>query len=99
VELAMPRTRAKGAGRKSRVLEDLSVDDQTLFEALRSLRKTLAESRGVPPYVIFGDATLVDLCRQRPTTPAEFLAINGVGAVKLERFGDAFLGAIRDHST
>jgi ATP-dependent DNA helicase RecQ len=99
VELAMPRTRAKGAGRKSRVLEDLSVDDQALFEALRSLRKTLAESRGVPPYVIFGDATLVDLCRQRPTTPAEFLAINGVGAVKLERFGDAFLGAIRDHST
>ncbi len=98
LELAMPRTRAKGAARKSRVLEDLSLDDQALFETLRALRKELAESRGVPPYVIFGDATLVDLCRQRPTTPEEFLAINGVGAVKLERFGDDFLGAIRDHS-
>jgi ATP-dependent DNA helicase RecQ len=97
VELAMPRVRAKGGGKKSRALVDLSPDDQALFEALRALRKQLAEERGVPPYVIFGDATLLDLCRLRPATPGEFLEVNGVGAVKLERFGSAFLAAISDH--
>ena len=98
VELAMPRVRAKGAGRKSRALVDLSPEDQALFESLRALRKQLAEERGVPPYVIFGDATLIDLCRLRPSTPEAFLEVNGVGAVKLERFGDAFLAAIADHA-
>ena len=91
VELAMPRVRAKRAGKKSRVLEALSQDDQSLFETLRALRKQLAEERGVPPYVIFGDATLIELCRLRPATPGAFLEVNGVGAVKLERFGEAFL--------
>ena len=98
VELARPRVKARGTGRKSRALVDLGPDDQVLFEALRTLRKALAEARGVPPYVIFGDATLIDLCRRRPTTPEEFLEVNGVGAVKLERFGEAFLAAISDHA-
>ncbi len=65
-----------------------------LFEALRSLRKKLAEEKGVPPYVIFGDAALVEMSQRRPTTEAQFLDINGVGQVKLERYGAVFLGAI-----
>ena len=70
--------------------------DERLFEALRALRKRLAEERGVPPYVIFGDATLIDMCRLRPANEAEMLEVNGVGAVKLERFGEAFLAEIVD---
>lgn len=98
VELAMPRVKARSAGRKSRALADLDPADESLFESLRALRKQLAEARGVPPYVIFGDATLIELCRHRPSTPAEFLEINGVGAVKLERFGEPFLQAIAEYA-
>ncbi|MEE4172921.1 MAG: DNA helicase RecQ [Xanthomonadales bacterium] len=97
VELAMPRVRTRSTGKKSRALADLDPADQALFEALRAVRKQLAEERGVPPYVIFGDATLIDLCRRRPASPEDFLEVNGVGAVKLERFGDIFLSAIADH--
>jgi len=94
IELAMPRVRLKKSGKAARVTADLDDDDRRLFETLRELRKALAEERGVPPYVIFGDATLVELCRRRPATPAEFLEINGVGEVKLERFGADFLETI-----
>ena len=96
VELARPRVRAAatGKGRPARASAELDATDRDLFEALRALRKQLAEERSVPPYVIFGDATLVEFCRHRPATREEFLAINGVGEVKLGRFGDAFLALI-----
>jgi ATP-dependent DNA helicase RecQ len=50
----------------------------------------------VPPYVIFGDATLVEMSRKRPRDEMELLGINGVGQVKLERYGSAFLKVISD---
>jgi ATP-dependent DNA helicase RecQ len=98
VELARPRSRTGGAGkgRGSRASAELEERDRRLFEALRALRKRLAEEQGVPPYVIFGDATLIELCRHRPSSREAFLAINGVGQVKLERFGDVFMEAIAD---
>ena len=65
-----------------------------LFETLREIRKQLAAEQGVPPYVIFGDATLVEMCHERPSNDEEFLQINGVGQVKLERHGNVFLEAI-----
>ncbi len=65
-----------------------------LFEKLRELRKRLADERGVPPYVIFGDATLIEMSRRRPGNETEFLEISGVGQVKLERHGEAFLHTI-----
>ena len=65
-----------------------------LFEDLRVLRKQLAEEGGVPPYHIFGDASLLEMSRERPASEQEFLAINGVGQVKLERHGSAFLEVI-----
>ena len=70
------------------------MEDLQLFERLRDLRKRLADERGVPPYVIFGDATLVEMSRRRPADGEELLDISGVGQVKLERHGEAFLRAI-----
>ena len=68
--------------------------DQTLFEALRAERRRLAESHGVPAYVIFHDATLAQMAAQRPRTLVEMAGINGVGGAKLERYGQAFLAVI-----
>jgi ATP-dependent DNA helicase RecQ len=65
-----------------------------LFEALRRRRKEIADELDLPPYVIFHDATLMQLAEHRPTTEAAMLGINGVGAVKLERYGKAFLEII-----
>jgi ATP-dependent DNA helicase RecQ len=66
-----------------------------LFEALRGLRRTLAEERGVPPYVIFSDASLRDMARLRPTTLEQFREVKGVGEWKLQTFGERFVAAIR----
>ena len=73
---------------------ELDTDDLRLFESLRSLRKKLAKKTGVPPYVIFGDAALVEMSKLRPQNEVEFLGINGVGQVKLERYGGEFLDVI-----
>ncbi|MGA9574797.1 MAG: DNA helicase RecQ [Lysobacterales bacterium] len=96
LELARPRLKetVRKKKRKAGPVEDLSEDDLRLFETLREIRKQLAEEQGVPPYVIFGDVALVEMSRERPSTPAEFLQINGVGEVKLERHGAVFLDAI-----
>lgn len=71
--------------------------DRDLFEVLRTLRREIAEKKGVPAYIVFGDATLRDLARQRPSTSAGFLGISGVGQRKLEEYGDQFVAAINEH--
>jgi ATP-dependent DNA helicase RecQ len=71
--------------------------DQELFEGLRSLRKQIAGERGVPPYVVFSDATLRELARVRPTTMQNFRLIYGVGENKLKEFGERFVGFIAEH--
>lgn len=68
-----------------------------LFETLRELRRGIADERGVPPYVVFSDASLRDMARLLPTCPEEFLAVHGVGAKKLADLGPRFLDAIRAH--
>ena len=68
--------------------------DLALFENLRALRKAIADEAGFPPYVVFSDAALTDMCVRRPTTDEEFLAVGGVGLTKLERYGAAFLAEI-----
>ncbi len=65
--------------------------DADLFDRLRGLRRDLAERQGVPAYVVFNDRTLREMARRRPRTAAELLEVPGVGAVKLERYGSAFL--------
>jgi len=68
--------------------------DEALFAELRTLRKDLADARGVPPYVIFGDVSLRHMARRYPVTDGAFLAIPGVGSQKLADFGTAFQQAI-----
>ncbi len=72
--------------------------DRELFEMLRSLRLSLARSRGVPPYVIFHDTTLRELARHRPQTIDALRHIYGVGARKADDLGDAVLEVIREHA-
>lgn len=71
--------------------------DKVLFGRLRKLRKRIAEEAQVPPFVVFGDSSLQDMATTLPTTDAEFLRVSGVGQVKLERYGQAFLEEIRDY--
>jgi ATP-dependent DNA helicase RecQ len=94
IELARPRLQEKRKKKKAGAALELNDDDLRLFETLREIRKQLAKDQGVPPYVIFGDATLVEMSRERPSSDEEFLGINGVGQVKLERHGETFLQAI-----
>ncbi len=95
LELARPRIQEKKTKKKkSAAAVELSEDDLRLFETLREIRKQLAGEQGVPPYVIFGDVTLLEMSRERPASDDEFLEINGVGQVKLERHGVTFLEAI-----
>lgn len=67
-----------------------------LFEDLRTLRRQLADERGVPAYVVFSDATLLAMAETRPTTEAGLLGVPGVGPVKLERYAEAFLAVLSD---
>lgn len=67
---------------------------EPLWQALKARRKELAERAGVPPYVVFHDATLKEFVRVRPRTREAMLALHGVGETKLQRFGDAFLQVI-----
>jgi ATP-dependent DNA helicase RecQ len=71
--------------------------DETLFEKLRGLRRTLAEEREVPAYIIFSDVALREMARQYPTTPAQFRRIAGVGEQKLKDFAEPFLKIIATH--
>ncbi len=68
-----------------------------LFEALRACRRVLAEEAGVPPYVIFHDATLRQMAEERPDSRSGMGQISGVGTRKLEAYGDAFLAVLRDY--
>jgi ATP-dependent DNA helicase RecQ len=89
------RLKTKKATRKKgeRALAQAAVDDD-LFERLRRLRKTIADESGVPPYVVFSDATLREFAANKPTTLNAFREISGVGDVKLERYGERFVSAI-----
>ncbi|MFK7821753.1 MAG: RecQ family ATP-dependent DNA helicase, partial [Planctomycetaceae bacterium] len=71
--------------------------DRDLFDALRGLRKELATQRGVPPYIVFGDASLREMALHKPTTKAELRSIKGVGEKKLADYGDIFLDKIGEH--
>lgn len=97
LSLALPRTKAvvtkKSRERQANTAADY---DKNLFDKLRALRKHLANEASVPPFVIFSDASLIEMCIHKPKTNADFLTINGVGKTKLERYGSHFLQAIAD---
>ncbi len=74
-------------------------DDASLWEALRAHRLELAKTQGVPPYVIFHDSALLEMTRTVPTSLEALASISGIGQVKLERYGDSFLGVLRGHAS
>jgi ATP-dependent DNA helicase RecQ len=96
LELARPRLRERTA-RQKKLAAPVEGRDELLFELLRELRTDLARHEGIAPYMVFGDAALTQMAVLQPATPAGFLEINGVGAKKLEKYGDQFLGAIAEY--
>lgn len=71
--------------------------EEGLFNALRELRKQIADSKGVPPYVVFSDATLKSMSADHPINPQEMSMISGVGDFKLEEYGDVFINEIQNY--
>ena len=92
----LPAKEAKQRGQTVSKAGDIDCDE-TLFAALRALRRELAEARSVPPYVIFGDVALRHMARAYPVTEEDFAGIPGVGQQKLVDFGAAFTGAVRQY--
>lgn len=84
------RRSASGASLETK----LDPGSAVLFDALRTCRRKLAEEAGVPPYVVFHDATLIDMAQRRPMTLAAMLEVSGVGEAKLEKYGGDFLEVI-----
>jgi ATP-dependent DNA helicase RecQ len=86
--------RQQARGERTRASLDIAAHEAPLWDALRGLRARLAKEQGVPAYVIFHDATLLAMLRERPQTLGALGAISGVGERKLERYGEAFLDAL-----
>ncbi len=83
-------------GPKVRPADTLEAGQRELFEQLRILRREIASEKKIPPYIVFSDRTLADMCRKIPRTEAELLDVNGVGEYKLEHYGAQFLEILRD---
>lgn len=100
VQLSMPRP----ATRKAPVTEakvdaaDLTAPEEALFQELRAWRRAIAQERGLPPYVILGDATLRELARRRPTSEQAIRGIKGIGEAKARDLGDRLIDLIRTRS-
>ena len=90
VRIARPAPRKRGSRRRG---ADGPADP--LFERLREARRALAAEAGVPPYVVFHDSTLREIAAARPASLDELASVEGVGEVKLSRYGDAMLDAVR----
>jgi ATP-dependent DNA helicase RecQ len=88
---------AAGAGAGTRAAAAASPQSSALFERLRALRKSLADEHGLPPYVVFHDATLREMAERRPLTLNQFAELPGVGQAKLARYGDQFIAVVREH--
>jgi ATP-dependent DNA helicase RecQ len=95
VELLLARARVKTEKKKKTPRRIVGIEyDERLFQALRARRKQIADREAVPPYVVFGDATLAEMAATLPTKTEDFLQINGVGQRKMQRYGAAFLEEI-----
>jgi len=70
--------------------------DAEIYDRLRELRAQIASENGIPPYIVFSDKTLKDLSAKKPATKEGMLEVHGIGEVKFERYGEAFLGVLQD---
>src|SRR5947209_11572404 len=97
---ALPQSLQNSLARPTRaanIIPDRAPEEMGLYQHLRNLRKQLADEQGVPPYVIFTDATLRAMAQQRPQSRSQFAQISGVGSRKLEAYYIPFTGEIRAH--
>lgn len=101
VDLRLRRDSYKEAssGRRQTVERFSNPEDERLWQALRALRRTLAEEQDVPAYVIFQDAVLMEMVQSRPTSRTEMSRLAGIGERKLELYGDEFLSVILEHGS
>ncbi|GEO57197.1 DNA helicase RecQ [Companilactobacillus bobalius] len=90
------RKEEKVAAESKSIVADGSFDEE-LFEQLRKLRLNLAREQGIAPFMIFSDKTLKNMCQSMPTNSEEFLAVSGVGKVKLEQYGEKFISEIEQY--
>jgi ATP-dependent DNA helicase RecQ len=97
VAAAAPVRAAKGA-RAAQPAERRTGREGELFELLKALRRHIAETRGIPPYLVFTDATLLEMATKHPTTDAALLEVGGVGPKKLASHGQAFLKLLREEA-
>lgn len=88
--------RIKGsANRRSDILNNRGL---AFFEELRELRREIAREKGIPPYLVFSDKTLVDMCVRLPMNREEMMKVNGMGAFKYEKYGERFLACIMEYT-
>jgi ATP-dependent DNA helicase RecQ len=92
------KERGASSSRSSETAASASDADRALFELLRTERRAIADAESVPAYVVLPDRTLWELVTARPTTPDELLAVNGIGPVKVEKYGAAFLALLAEHA-
>ncbi|MBB1609457.1 MULTISPECIES: DNA helicase RecQ [unclassified Pseudomonas] len=90
------RSKSPSSGGASPASQLVRQEEREMWEALRTLRRKLAQEHSVPPYVIFPDATLLEMLRSQPTTLTAMAQVSGVGARKLERYGQAFLDVLTE---
>ncbi|QDT35481.1 DNA helicase RecQ [Thalassoglobus polymorphus] len=90
-------TEKKSSGSKASKTRSMEGVDTGLFEALRELRTAKSKEKNVPPYVVFGDAALIDMARRCPSNEQKFLEVQGVGQKKCEEYSEAFLGIIQQY--
>ncbi|RMD48824.1 MAG: ATP-dependent DNA helicase RecQ, partial [Alphaproteobacteria bacterium] len=95
VPVTFRRDAVSAAARRAPAQALVDEDDEPLFSALKAKRRALAEAHGIPAYMVFNDRTLAEMARRRPRDLDALARISGVGQVKLERWGDAFLEVIR----
>ncbi|MEO7200639.1 MAG: DNA helicase RecQ [Dokdonella sp.] len=88
--------RSKTRSERSRHTLDIASHEEPLWRALRDTRTRLAKEQGVPPYVIFHDATLLAMLREHPQSLRELAGISGIGELKLERYGEAFVDVLTE---
>lgn len=92
---------AKREEKEEFVVQESTADkpawDKKLFEKLRVLRKEIADSENVPPFLIFSDKTLMDMCAYYPSTPDAMKDTNGVGEIKMKNYGQAFIEAVKEY--
>jgi len=86
-----PQASQKSGRARKETVESRYALSEGLFAKLKQLRLTIAREEKVPAFVIFSDATLIDMCQKHPCTASELLTVSGVGQVKLQRYGERFL--------